>query len=117
MGSQEMTQKEVKKVQKGKAPPAPAAAEAAAPEPNPMEELKKAGRSLMMLPLMWGMNKVDWTTDFAKTALPVTATVVITTIVLMLQLALARVAAAKDNTRLTNPGSAPNMRELKAEDG
>lgn len=95
--------------------PATAVEAAEAPEESPMAQLSAAGRQLVLLPVLWSSNKVDWEVPSNLLMLRIAFGVVLAIAVVLLQLALVKIAAAKDSTKVKNPGDSQHL--VKAEDG
>ena len=96
---------------------APAAAEApAAEEPDPMAQMGQMGRQLVMLPVLWASNKIDWEEKDNILYLQIFFAAVLATGSLLLQFTLSKAEAVEDTgARVANPGTSQQF--TKAEDG
>jgi len=95
--------------------PTTAVEAAEAPEESPMAQLGAVGRQLVLLPVLWTSNKVDWEVPSNVIMLRVAFGVVLVIAACLLQFALLKIAAAKDHTKVKNPGDSQHL--TKAEDG
>jgi len=95
--------------------PSTAVEAADAPEESPMAQLGAVGRQLVLLPVLWTSNKVDWEVPSNVIMLRVAFGVVLVIAASLLQFCLLKIAAAKDDTKVKNPGDSQYL--VKAEDG
>jgi len=95
--------------------PSNAVEAADAPEESPMAQLGAVGRQLVLLPVLWTSNKVDWEVPSNVIMLRVAFGVVLVIAASLLQFCLLKIAAAKDDTKVKNPGDSQYL--VKAEDG
>ena len=80
-----------------------------------MAQLGAVGRQLVLLPVLWSSNKINWEEPNNVLALRVAFGIVLVIAAGLLQVALFKIDSAKDNTVVKNPGDSQHL--VKAEDG